>query len=1268
MEKYILLIIATILFSHTKAQEIINVCGNDTIVLEVENYENGLIEWEESTDNTNWITIPEQHGEKYKFWPTETKYYRASVKTSTCEPLISAVTLVQIPPTANAGTDRYIGGNSTTLLANTDEGIDGNWSFLQGSGGQLLAPSEPYCGITGEYGQKYSIIWTLSNVCGQDKDTVNITFEEIVSKNNFIVVDNTDDLVEITEGKIKIKFSDPTILPFDSVILIGMREDTSFFLRTKSFSLKDGIYDFVTENARLEDVFESGTINIGDAVNQSMNDTKKYGAFPTRETLKLKSKNKGLTVLYASGFYDESGNSYQRKKSFSLKDGLYLGVSNKTLFSSADNSTKLYTNETFISIKPNFVADISFEITRPFVRNIKIGIDNAGLEFGYDLVFTAEKDKDTLLYAEKNFVDISKRITVMIGPVPVVIIPGFRLRASAYMNASAKLTIEKSYNNKKTYTALIAGSDIKSLKLIKHLTNRSTNSSSFDLDGKFHAEFMMGPEVSVSLYGKRSFDTYLYLPAKLDLDVCSNNLNWQANIALSYEGRLGVRAELFSRKLFNIFFKWGKPLISPIVIPYMLEIKSGNNQMGFANKELDEPISLKVISNYGFGVPFVPVIFETKTGNGNVANNILYSNMHGMVNTNWTLGSNDENILKATILGCDGNDLSNTPVYLSATTLTENYNCADGNLSISLKTEQDNTIPVATGGIAPYSYSTDGYNFSSNVPEFPNNINDNYTVYVKDNNQCKAVRSFAIDANDICKNSNLQLEISSTGSIIQLSANYGAAPYQYSIDNPSSFTSETVYNELSSGEHTVYVKDENDCIASESLTIMEDQFPSIIAISPEANSESVAVNNFTFEWIAGEYTDPQQYDLYLKKQSGSYTLIAENLTDDQYAYNASALDYASNYVWKVVVKNSSNTEESNREFSFSTISDPYIPQTPILINPNNGQAQYGGEASLSWGSQTGNFTYDVYLDSIDGSTMIANNLSSTSYTVNNLIIDKTYYWKVKRKKPGTDLSQTSSVYSFPAKAFSTPIITNFSVANLLNTATLSANINTNGLQTTVSFEYGKTTAYGTSVFANQSPMAAYSQADVSRIISDLDPKYEYHFRVVATNSLGTTYSEDKVVSAMPPNYVYGGGIVVYVFKEGDPGYVENEAHGFAMKDLGSSVWSNFNTHVITSSEFGTGASNTTAIIDQGGDAASACGNLTSGGYSDWFLPSSDELDRIALSIVEVGSAWSSTESPPSIIITPTGDVSLYDKAFTGIGMTETAVKTSVHKVYAIRQF
>ena len=77
------------------------------------------------------------------------------------------------------------------------------------------------------------------------------------------------------------------------------------------------------------------------------------------------------------------------------------------------------------------------------------------------------------------------------------------------------------------------------------------------------------------------------------------------------------------------------------------------------------------------------------------------------------------------------------------------------------------------------------------------------------------------------------------------------------------------------------------------------------------------------------------------------------------------------------------------------------------------------------------------------------------------------------------------------------------------TATLNGTVNSSDLSTTVTFEYGTTTSYGSTVTAFQSPVTGDSITHVSADISGLTSITYYHFRVTAVNSRGTVYGDDR---------------------------------------------------------------------------------------------------------------------------------------------------------------
>ncbi|MDZ7633910.1 MAG: fibronectin type III domain-containing protein [Bacteroidales bacterium] len=92
----------------------------------------------------------------------------------------------------------------------------------------------------------------------------------------------------------------------------------------------------------------------------------------------------------------------------------------------------------------------------------------------------------------------------------------------------------------------------------------------------------------------------------------------------------------------------------------------------------------------------------------------------------------------------------------------------------------------------------------------------------------------------------------------------------------------------------------------------------------------------------------------------------------------------------------------------------------------------------------------------------------------------------------------------PTAVTDQPLIQSGSAAVLYGT------VNPNWAETTVTFEYGLTTSYGTSVpnFEGLLGAGLYDYS-VSANIDGLEPGKTYHFRVRAENSLGITFSADR---------------------------------------------------------------------------------------------------------------------------------------------------------------
>ena len=75
-------------------------------------------------------------------------------------------------------------------------------------------------------------------------------------------------------------------------------------------------------------------------------------------------------------------------------------------------------------------------------------------------------------------------------------------------------------------------------------------------------------------------------------------------------------------------------------------------------------------------------------------------------------------------------------------------------------------------------------------------------------------------------------------------------------------------------------------------------------------------------------------------------------------------------------------------------------------------------------------------------------------------------------------------------------------------------------RTSVSFEFGTSTAYGSSTAPQTLGFGASPQA-AAAALTGLTPETTYHFRVVATNAGGTTFGADRTFTTAPPVPLFG---------------------------------------------------------------------------------------------------------------------------------------------------
>lgn len=189
-----------------------------------------------------------------------------------------------------------------------------------------------------------------------------------------------------------------------------------------------------------------------------------------------------------------------------------------------------------------------------------------------------------------------------------------------------------------------------------------------------------------------------------------------------------------------------------------------------------------------------------------------------------------------------------------------------------------------------------------------------------------------------------------------------------------------------------------------------------------------------------------------------------------------------------------------------------------------------------WGSNTTvSFEYGTttsYGGSVTASPSHVGGTSPTavSATLGGLFAAKVYHCRVKA------VNFFGTVYGDDVTFVpGMPTVVTLAATNVApGTARMQGTVKGNGLPATVNFEYGPTTAYGSTVPANPSGISSdQSTTAVAQSIGSLNPAATYHYRVYAVTALGVIYGQDMTVTpqagtppaatTMPATAVTGGG-------------------------------------------------------------------------------------------------------------------------------------------------
>ena len=270
------------------------------------------------------------------------------------------------------------------------------------------------------------------------------------------------------------------------------------------------------------------------------------------------------------------------------------------------------------------------------------------------------------------------------------------------------------------------------------------------------------------------------------------------------------------------------------------------------------------------------------------------------------------------------------------------------------------------------------------------------------------------------------------------------------------------------------------------------------ATSPTPASGATGVSVTTdLSWTAG--SGATSHDVYFGTVSPGTSRGNQTAT----TYDTGTMANNTTYYWRIDEKNAGGTTTGD-VWSFKTVAVVAAPGKATSPTPASGATGVSVTTDLSWTAGSGATSHDVYFGTVSPGTFRGNQ-TATTYDTGTMANNTTYYWRIDEKNAGG--TTTGDIWSFTTTASVTkPTATTVAASAITaNGATLNSTVNPNGSSTTIYFQYGTTKSYGSTTTSNSIGTSSGSR---SQTISGLTRRTTYHFRIVATNSGGTSYGSD----------------------------------------------------------------------------------------------------------------------------------------------------------------
>ncbi len=220
------------------------------------------------------------------------------------------------------------------------------------------------------------------------------------------------------------------------------------------------------------------------------------------------------------------------------------------------------------------------------------------------------------------------------------------------------------------------------------------------------------------------------------------------------------------------------------------------------------------------------------------------------------------------------------------------------------------------------------------------------------------------------------------------------------------------------------------------------------------------------------------------------------------------LTAATDYCADLVATNASGSEDGG-QFDFTTLTAQPTVATGPATDVGPMKATLTSTVNPSGLTTTWHFEYGAtenYGSSTPGAGAGSGSTPETEAAgIASLSPGTTYHYRIVA-------ANSDGITDGPDRTFTTtepPTVATEGATDVSATkATIHGTVNPNGLATTVHFDYGKTSSYGSSTQIASAGSSSGTQAVISAL-AGLPPSTTYHYRLVATNAAGTRDGADR---------------------------------------------------------------------------------------------------------------------------------------------------------------